>query len=99
MDKQVVGILDKTWDSFQLLFAGGCQPGGWDQEPYKSDFFQAFADVYAIQRMHGDEVKDFLRERHLSPDDPQYDEKLAELTELCGAWSEWDYAWRKFPSD
>ena len=86
------------WDDFQLLFAGGGDPGAWHQEPYKSDFFQAFSDVYAIQPMHGDQVKAFLRERYLSRDDAQYEAKRAELEELCAAWSEWEYAWGKFPS-
>ena len=96
MDQQIIAILDAMWEDFEFLFGGGGQAAHWRQEPYRADFFKAFGSVYEIEPMHGDQVKHFLRERHLTRDDPRREEKLNELTEICDAWTEWKYAWDNY---
>jgi hypothetical protein len=98
MNQEVVTILDKMWSSFEFLFVGGDQ-AHWRQEPYRSDFFAAFAEVYRVDSMHGDQVKAFFGDRHLHKNDPRYDEKMGVLREICDAWTEWEYAWRKSPGE
>ena len=94
MNQEIVAILDDMWSNFEFLFVGGGQ-SHWRQEPYRSDFFTAFAKVYDLEPMAGDQVMAFLRERHLQKSDPRHDEKTGVLREICDAWDEWAYAWKK----
>ena len=96
MNQQIITILDGMWQDFETLFLGGAQPAHWRQEEYRAEFFKAFASIYQIQAMYGDEVEDFLTERHLRRDDPRREEKLQELSQICDAWSEWKYAWDNY---
>ncbi len=62
----IVPILDRIWDHLEFLFSsGGGDQDHWRQEPYRSDFFQAFCEVFAVKPLHGDEVFRILSERHL----------------------------------
>jgi len=97
MDKETTTILDAMWENFETPFLGSGQPGHWRQEPYRSDFFKAFASVYEIEPMDGEQVKRFLKECHLRRDDPRREEKAEELTQICDAWDEWKYAWDNYP--
>ncbi len=99
MDTDVISILEKIWDDLECLFTGDGHPAYWGQGSYRSAFFQAFAETYAIEEIYGDQVKDHIRERHLNRSDPRYEEKLEVLEEICTAWNEWHYAWKHYPSE
>lgn len=97
MDQQIAAILDKMYQDFDSFFNHSSQCSHWGQETDRVDFFEAFARIYDIAPMHGDQVETFIRERYLVRNDPQYKEKVDTLHEICNAWSEWLYAWNKFP--
>jgi hypothetical protein len=94
MNQEIVAILKKMCEDFDFLFIGGDQ-AHWRQEPYRSDFFAAFAEVSRVDPISRERVEAFFKDHHLSTSDPRYDEKMGVLSEICDAWSEWEYAWRK----
>jgi hypothetical protein len=99
MNEKVEAVLKQMWESdLALLFAAGGQPAHWRQEPYRSDFFAAFAKVYRVDpAVDGERVKAFLGDQRPYKSDPRYDEKMDELAEICDAWTEWAFAWKKWP--
>jgi hypothetical protein len=91
---ELIAILKKMCEDFDFLFVGRDQ-AHWRQEPYRSDFFAAFTEVYHVAPMNGEQVETFFKDQHLRRSDPRYDEKMGVLEEICDAWTEWEYAWRK----
>lgn len=97
--ERIVPILDEMWNHLEFLFStGGGDQDHWRKEPYRSDFFDAFRDAFAVEPLHGDTVFDIVSERHLKRNDEQYEEKCRELWSICSAWSEWLYAWQHYPA-
>ena len=93
MKEQTVAVLKSVWKELEFAFNGA----DWRQESYRQFLFEAFAKVYDIEPMHGDQVKKFICEQCLNPQDSQHKEKLRSLCEFCNTWSEWLYAWDKVP--
>ena len=96
MTRETIDVLDRMWTWFELMFEGPGHHAHWRQESYRGEFFKAFATLYRTEPLHGDAVREFLRERRLPRQAARRKEKLDVLDEICDAWSEWKYAWDNF---
>lgn len=79
-----------------IIFPDGGGGPFWSQESYRSDLFQIFAESYDSCPLHGDEISQYLNDQWF----PR--KKISEtdrhtVFDICRAWSEWQYAWKKFP--
>lgn len=79
--------------------------GAMGQPPYRGDLFQLFEEAYvqglmatsSSPRLTADGLRDILVDQWIRDGDPDEDKKRKLLEELCSKWSEWRYAWDRFP--
>ncbi|OJW23407.1 MAG: hypothetical protein BGO49_02195 [Planctomycetales bacterium 71-10] len=89
-------VLSQIVEHLDLIFPDGGNGPFWSQEPYRSDLFKLFAASYETCPIHGDRIWLSLKDRwfprrNLSEQDSRI------VFEICQAWTEWKYAWDKFP--
>jgi hypothetical protein len=76
------------------IFPDGGGGPSWSQEPYRSDLFKLFAASHGSCHLHGDEIRQYLRDQWF-PGKNLSEEDSDAVFDICGAWSEWQYAWNK----
>jgi hypothetical protein len=67
----------------------------WEQAAYRDSFFNLFRGSYAVGGVHGDHIEQFLRDKWFPNRPDLTDEDKRQVQEMCAAWSEWLYAWRR----
>jgi hypothetical protein len=83
-------------DYLDGIFPDGGGGPFWGQEPYRSDLFKLFAASHDSCHLHGDQIWQHLKDQWF-PGKKLSEEDSNTVFDLCQAWSEWRYAWDKWP--